>query len=179
MINDLILSKSFRWNWIRPFSDGYDKASSKSKNVLTTEKEKSEIWSSIHLYPEVWFVQVFKVLIHVFLLSERSTPKITKPLISSIWRGQFLGNCTLTELPLHRGQCPGIPAAPELQSSTPFTLNCIIRIHRTPPLLTGERNLSPVQTVMRQEQPMLIETLVAECRLDHSGSFVHGMASVW
>lgn len=46
------------------------------------------------------------------------------------------------ELPLHRGQCPGIPAPSQLQSSTPFTLNCIIRIHRTPPLLTGEREES-------------------------------------
>lgn len=99
-------------------------------------------------------------------------------LISAQYKEDVLGNCTLSELPLNQGQCPGIPAPSQPPSSTPSTLRCIIRIHQTLPLPTGERNLSPVQTVMQQEQPMLIETLVAECRLDHSGSFVHGMASV-
>lgn len=64
-------------------------------------------------------------------------------------------------------------------SSTSSTLSSIIHIHQTLPPLAVERKLSPVETVMQQEQPMLIETLVAECKLDHSGSFVHGMASVW
>lgn len=41
-----------------------------------------------------------------------------------------------------------------------------------------DTNLSSVRTAMLRGQLMLIETLLAECRLDHSGSFVHGMASV-
>lgn len=60
----------------------------------------------------------------------------------------------------------------------PSSLDCIIRIHQDSSSAERPKEISALFK-QQQEQPMLIETLVAECRLDHSGSFVHGVASVW
>lgn len=52
-----------------------------------------------------------------------------------------------------------------------------MHIHQSLPL-PEETQTSVVSMAMLRGQLMLIETPVAECRLDHSGSFVRGVASV-
>lgn len=60
-------------------------------------------------------------------------------------------------------------------SSTHSTLTCIVSSDSSS--ARRDTNLGPVRAAMLRSQPMLMETLVGERRLDHSASFVHAVAS--